>query len=500
MTTSKNRGAQQSPAYFPAIALDEKGDRPLYRQIYEWFRDAVLAGRLRPGQEIPSTRSLAAHLKVSRAPVLVAFDLLLAEGYLESKVGAGTRISTSLPQDIAEQSLARQQTPATKHTRTIGGKKIAPTWDWNDPWWSSDGAFSVGIPDTRLFPSGVWASLFVRHARGRMHGITGAMGLLRLRQAIAEYLHIARGVRCSAEQIMIVAGAQHGLQVAANALLGSGDAVWMENPGYWGASSVLKSCGATVVPVPVDREGMNIAEGLQRRPDARVAYVTPAHQFPLGCSMSVSRRLMLLDWARRSNGWILEDDYNSEFRFEGPPISSLQSLDTDNRVIYIGTFSKAIGLALRVGYMAIPMDLVDAFRATRQAFDLCSPTLIQLVLADFLQSGHFARHMRKAQRAYATRREALAAAIRQQVGNDLEIVDTGAGLHLVVLLPKGIDDIPLCRRLAAAGVSAVPLSTCYLEPPAQAGLLLGFASANVDELRKATPILAKVLRETLSTR
>lgn len=481
--------------YFPPIPLSSDRNRPLYRQIHGWFRNAILGGQLRPGQVVPSSRKLAAHLRISREPVLVAFELLHAEGYLESRIGGKTRVAAGLPERTGKPTAnhAHESTAQTA-PRTVRGHLISPIWNPDDPWWKLTGAFRIGIPDVRHFPTATWSSLIGRHARNPIPQSAGSMGLPALRAAIAEYLRTARDVHCRPEQIMIVSGTQHGLHLAGRVLLGAGDSVWLENPGYWGARGAMECVGASLVPVPVDDEGMDIAEAIRLKPGARMACVTPAHQFPMGSTMSVSRRLMLLDWAAHNDAWILEDDYDGEFRFSGQPIPSLQSLDAAGRVIYIGTFSKALSAGLRLGYMVIPEDLVSIFRTARQAIDFAAPNLCQQALADFMHGGHFSRHIHRLNRLYSDRRKAFIKVLREQVGSDLEVVGTVAGLHLVGMLPHGVDDEAVARRLAMSGVSSVPLSTCWLGRPARPGLILGYASAEVDAIRKATKTLAGVLR------
>jgi GntR family transcriptional regulator/MocR family aminotransferase len=490
-----------SASYFPPIPVDADGELPLYRQIYQWFRGAILSGQLRPGQAVPSTRSLASHLGISRAPVLVAFELLHAEGYLEGQTGAMTRVTSALTERTARHAATDQGSNKAllpHGPRTVGGNPIAWIWAPDEPWLQHTGAFRLGVADVHHFPSRIWSSLLARHAHTPQSKMTGSMGLQPLRVAIAEYLRITRDVHCIPEQIMIVNGTQHGLQIAARVLLGSGEPVWMEDPGYWGARGAFESVGASLVPVPVDDDGLDVAEGLRRKPDARAAYVTPAHQFPMGYTMSVTRRMALLDWASNNDAWIIEDDYDSEFRFSGQPISSLQSLDTDSRVVYIGTFSKVFSSGLRIAYLVIPMDLVPAFRRVRQAIDLASPTLCQLALTDLMQNGHFARHIRRMSRVFSVRRKALISALGQHVGDNLKIVGTVAGLHVVGLLPKGVDDVALARSLADAGISAAPLTPCYLKSATETGLILGYANVEIDEIEKAARVLATVLDREIS--
>jgi GntR family transcriptional regulator/MocR family aminotransferase len=350
------------------------------------------------------------------------------------------------------------------------------------------------MSDTRHFPVNVWSSLVARHARRSAPRTTDCMGYWPLRVALCDYLRAARSVRCTPEQVMVVAGTQQGLQVAARMLLEAGDEVWVEEPGCWGAANVLRSTGATLVPVPVDEEGLEVGEGMRRSPAGRAVYLAPAHQFPMGCTMSTGRRRALLDWAAHNDAWILEDDYDSEFRYEGQPIPALQSLDTANRVIYFGTFGKVVAPAERVAYMVIPEDLIATFRSVRQAIDLPLPTLVQQALADFMESGHFARHICRLKQVHSEQRQTLVAAIRQFMGVDMTTVGTDAGLHLVCLLPPGVDDANLGLRLAAAGISAVPLSICYVGQANEPGLILGYGSVDVGAIKGAAKTLAAVLQ------
>lgn len=493
MTTSAPATKASSPAYLPSIAIDANKCEPLYRQIYGWFRDAILSGQLSRGQSVPSTRSLALHLEVSRAPVLAAFEMLLAEGYLESRIGSGTRVSTSLPERGGTRPVACGD--GRSHlSRIVRSPPVSRKWNRDDPWWRCTGAFRVGMSDTRHFPVKVWSSLVARHARRSAPRTTDCMGYWPLRVALCDYLRAARSVRCTPEQVMVVAGTQQGLQVAARMLLEAGDEVWVEEPGCWGAANVLRSTGATLVPVPVDEEGLEVGEGMRRSPAGRAVYLAPAHQFPMGCTMSTGRRRALLDWAAHNDAWILEDDYDSEFRYEGRPSPSLQSLDTADRVIYTGTFGKVVAAAERIAYMVIPPGLVAASRSVRQAIDLPVPTLVQQALADFMESGHFARHICRLKEIHADQRQTLVASLREFTGADITVVGTEAGLHLVGLLPPGVDDVNVGLRLADAGVSAVPLSTCYLGQAIESGLILGYGCVDVDAIRGATKTLADALQ------
>ena len=310
----------------------------------------------------------------------------------------------------------------------------------------------------------------------------GAMGYLPLRAAIAEYLGAVRAVRCEASQIMVTTGSQQGLQLSAQVLLDPKDRVWIEEPGYPSARQAFIAAGAHLIPVPVDEEGMKVAEMICCGHNARAVYITPSHQYPMGMTMSATRRMLLLNWAVRTGAWIIEDDYDSEYRFGSRPIASLQGLDTDARVIYVGTFSKVMFPALRVGYVVVPRDLVPAFSAARDAADVFSATLYQAVLTDFIREGHFARHIRRMRMLYMERRRALVKAIRAEMGDLLEVTGGEAGMHLTALLPPGTNDVAVSKRAAQKGISATPLSTCYLRPPARGGLILGYAGVSAHQI------------------
>src|SRR5580704_5317274 len=365
---------KRAPAsYLPPITLQDREEVPIYRQLYDWFRQAITDGQWRPGQRVPSTRNLAAELKISRMPVLGAFEQLLAEGYLETFVGAGTCVARSIPDDTLSPPAVKAWKGHPEKVEKRGPRRMSrrgaalthlPAQSWLD----NLGAFRVSLPALDHFPIGVWSKLVARHSRSPPTGIMAygnAMGYLPFRVAIAEYLGAARGVRCESSQILVTTGSQQALQISAQVLLDPKDRVWMEEPGYPGARQAFMTAGAQLIPVRVDHDGMNVAEIIRRGRDARGVYVTPSHHYPMGMTMSATRRLLLLNWAARSGAWIIEDDYDSEYRFGSRPIASLQGLDTDARVIYIGTLSKVLFPALRLGYVVVPRDLVPAFSAAR---------------------------------------------------------------------------------------------------------------------------------------
>jgi GntR family transcriptional regulator / MocR family aminotransferase len=477
-------------SYLPPIALQDREEIPLYQQLYAWFRRAISGGQLRPGQRVPSTRNLAVELKISRMPVLSAFDQLLAEGYLETFVGAGTCVARSIPDDTLsppdwKRRKGWQGTAEERGPRRMSRRGLALSHVPAQSWLDNLGAFRVSLPALNHFPIGIWSKLVARHSRRPPRGIMAygdAMGYLPFREAIAEYLGAVRGVRCESSQIIVTTGSQQALQISAQVLLDPKDRVWMEEPGYPGARQAFMAAGARLIPAPVDHDGMNVSEIIHRGHNARAAYITPSHQYPMGVTMSATRRMLVLNWAMRTGAWIIEDDYDSEFRFESRPIASLQGLDMDGRVIYIGTFSKVMFPALRLGYVVLPKDLVPAFSAARDSADIFSSTLYQAVLTDFIREGHFARHIRRMRMLYMERRRALVRAIRIQMGDILEVIGAEAGMHLVALLPPGTNDVAVSREAAQRGISAIPLSTCYLTPPTRGGLILGYGGANEHQI------------------
>jgi GntR family transcriptional regulator/MocR family aminotransferase len=319
------------------------------------------------------------------------------------------------------------------------------------------------------------------------------VGSLALRETIATYLRTARSLRCEAEQVMIVSGSQQALDITARALLDPGSRVWVEQPGYRLSRDVLALAGCRLVPVPVDVGGLDVAAGIQRSRKARAALVTPSHQFPLGVTMSASRRLQLLDWAQGSGAWIIEDDYDSEYRYGNMPIASLQGLDTNARVIYIGTFSKVLFPSLRMGYLVIPSDLVHRFLAVRCAMDLGPPTFYQDVLADFIGEGHFARHVRRMRVLYGERRSAMVASLRKELGSVVGILGSEAGMYLTVTLEDRSRDLEVAERAARQSLWTWPLSPSYLGPGARQGLILGFGSTAAEEIPRAVRKLRNLL-------
>lgn len=481
----------------PLIAVDRRAAAPIHRQICDGYRARILEGNLRAGQQVPSTRELASELGVSRIPVLNAYAQLLAEGYFESRVGSGTFVSRSLPERFVSSTVPGSALPrdGTGHRAVAGRAAKLPPYR-RPPWVSGCGAFNLSQPALEAFPVRIWSNMIARRSRGMdvaalLYG--GPMGLEELRDAIASYLRTARGVHCDAGQIMIVSGSQQALDLSARVLLDPRKPVWIEEPGYWLVQHILKAAGCRLVPVPVDQEGLDVAAGIRFCPKARAAYVAPSHQFPLGVTMSASRRLKLLQWAQSAGSWIIEDDYDSEYRYESMPISSLQGLDRHSRVIYIGTFSKVLFPSLRLGYLVIPLDLVERFAAVRHAMDICPSHFHQAVLADFIRDGHYSRHLRRMRQLYAERRSALVESIRKEFGSALELLGTEAGMHLCIALPKGVSDVALSFEAAKQKLWLWPLSPCYLDGGPRQGFILGFGNTPAEEMPAAVRRLGALL-------
>jgi GntR family transcriptional regulator/MocR family aminotransferase len=472
------------------MAVDRRLSKPLHQQIYEAFRARVLRAELRAGQLVPSTRELARELRVSRLPVLDAYAQLLAEGYFETRVGAGTFIAASLP-GRAEPHAA----PPAGERRISALAAALPRYE-RPSWAAALGPFQVGQPDLHSFPVEIWSKLMARHARRvRVQGLQygDPMGLPELREAVAHYLRTSRAVRCDARQIMIVSGSQQGLDLATRVLLDAGAPAWVEEPGYWLVHQVLKASGCRAVPVPVDAEGLDVAEGIRRKRKVRAAFVAPSHQYPLGVTMSASRRLQLLEWAQREGAWIVEDDYDSEYRYESMPVASLQGLDANARVVYIGTFSKVMFPSLRLGYVVVPPDLVERFAAMRQAMDLGPSHAAQSVMAEFIREGHFARHIRRMRPIYAARRSALAAAIERELGGRATIAGDAAGMHLTVLLRDRCDDRAVAAEAARRSLYVSALSAAYAGGAPRPGFVLGFGNTRENQIAAAVRILASLL-------
>jgi GntR family transcriptional regulator/MocR family aminotransferase len=474
---------------------------PLRAQIYRDLRGAILDGRLKPGERLPSTRMLSAEMGVSRNTAEGAYEQLVAEGYLSRRIGSGTFVASSLPGRPvgAARRLAPVRAAAPPRGLSSRGRALAHSLTCSDP--LSIRAFGAGFPALDEFPAALWRRLTARRLRAsgaELLGYGDPSGYPPLREAIARYVSESRGVRCRAEDVIVLTSSLQAIGLAARMLLERGDPVWIENPFFPGALSALEAAGARLHAVPVDAEGIRVDEGERAARDARLAYVTPSHQYPTGVTMSLERRLALLDWARRANAWILEDDYDSEFRYEGRPIAAIQGLDRAGRVFYLGTFTKSLFPSIRVAYLVVPPSFASPFVHARRQLDGHTATLPQAVIADFMNEGHFAAHLRRMRAIYRSRRDAIADAIDRELRGRVRVGPADGGFQIVLGLQPDEDDRAIARRAAVAGIDLTPLSR-YTLGKGEPGLVLGYSALSPEGIREGVRGLAKVLRSAPRT-
>ncbi|MGI8468586.1 MAG: PLP-dependent aminotransferase family protein [Pyrinomonadaceae bacterium] len=490
---------------FPFVSLsDRTASRvPMHRQIYEKLRQAILNGELSAKSRIPSSRSLARQLGVSRMTVVNAYDQLFAEGYLEGKIGAGTFVASELPEELL-------QTPKMRAVKTAAfsrelnlsnqGRQIAQDLDNVLREYAADKLvpFQNGLTAIDSFPFDTWARIAARWNRHAPPAtlVNGDLaGFRPLREAIAAHLKSARGVNCDAEQVIITAGAQQALALIASVFLEPHDEVWMEDPGHTSARSLFSKARAKLIPVPVDEDGLNFKATLELSKNPKLIYVTPSHQYPLGVTMSVTRRLSLIEMARQTGAWIIEDDYDSEYRYSGHPLASLQGLDQEGRVLYIGTFSKTIFPSLKLGCLVVPLDLADVFTAARMLSGAHSPLIEQAILAEFISEGHFARHVRRMRTLYKERQQVLVEEVRRNLKGLLEMKADDAGMHLVGWLPDNFNDREVAEKAAAVNIKLSPISDHSVNMYPRSGLVFGYAAFDEKQIRSGVAKLAEVLTE-----
>lgn len=488
----------------PQIRLDRDERRPLHAQLRDQLRAIILSGDLRPGDRLPPTRHAAMEFGVARNIVTLAYEELRLEGYLEARVGAGTWVSESLSDHLvpsapsggeAGEAITPQPARLSKRGQRIaaqrmGGARTGPPK-----------AFRPGSVAAHLFPYRIWRQLTGRVSRSRTHELIpygDAAGDVNLRSSIAEHLARSRGVRCHADQILVTSGSQHGLDLTARLLLDEGDRVAIEDPGYLGARAVFSAAGAKLVPVPVGEEGFDVSgvpagalEGV------RIFYTTSSHQYPMGMTMSLERRLGLLSEARRIGAWVVEDDYDCEFRYGARALPALQGLDREGRVIYVGTFSKVLAPGLRVGFLVLPESLIEAYQRSRAILDHHPPLVVQATLAEFFDEGHMDRHVTRLKHAYREVRDRLLEGLDAQLGSTFEVIPSVAGLHVCGLLADGVRDMDVSEAAARHGIEAPVLSDHYLGPRVRQGLVLGFGAVTPEEVRPAVSRLARAVEETI---
>ena len=453
------------------------------------------------GAKIPSTRAIARDLGVSRKAVSRAFERLAAEGYVEARSGAGTFVSAEAAADLKPARPTRVAPGRAVGHVSQHARRVLAQSPWPPPGARSPGPltydFHYGTPALFDFPHTTWARLIAARARRLSiadvrYGRT--LGYPPLRRAITQHLRRSRGVNATEEQVIIVNGSQHGLDLLVRLLVDAGDSVVIEEPGYQGARQPLIAADARIIPVPVDDRGLDVSQ-LPRGPRVRLAYVTPSHQFPLGGVLPLDRRVQLLEWADQADAVVIEDDYDSEFQYHSRPVEAVQALDRAGRVLYVGTFSKVLFPSIRIGYLVVPESLVAPIAALRILTDYHTPTFQQAALSDFIAEGHFESHLRRARVRNAKKRSALLGALDTHLGSRAEVAGENAGVHVVVWLPE----LPasrldaLCREAARVGVGIYGVTPYYLQPPARAGLLLGYASLHEREMDEAVRLLRQVL-------
>lgn len=463
------------------IGIDRDDREPIQQQIARQVRALVLSGRLKPQTRLPSTRALSEELAVARATVVEAYEQLSSEGYLETRSGSGTRVAAELPETLL--------------TSPPRGKAKEPTR--SGPRREPARPFRSGLVDWENFPHEEWGKLLGRFWRNPPVTLlehNDPFGWMPLREAIARHLYEWRGISCAADQVIVTAGGLDAFDLIGRAVLKTGDAVWFEEPGYPTARRIFSQGGVTAVPVPVDAEGLVVSSGRERAPRARAAFVTPARQYPTGVTMPLGRRLELIDWAAEADATVIEDDYDSEYRYVGKPLPALMSLEARARVIYTGTFSKVFSPIVRLGYIVVPKALVQRFRAERLSHGAPPSLMAQPALAEFMGSGAFAIHIRRMRRIYAARRRALIDALSPGDGRFFTIDASPAGLMLLLRLPPGASDEDLAQRLGSRGIESQSLSSHYAGRSRRQGLLLSFAGFSEDDLEKAAGDMIAIMK------
>ncbi|SDH15081.1 GntR family transcriptional regulator / MocR family aminotransferase [Paraburkholderia steynii] len=463
----------------PLSPLDPASVSPFYRQIYDRFCAAIAGGMLKPGDRIPSARALANELGLSRGTVDTAYSLLTAEGYIEARGQAGTIV-----------------TPGLKPRTLVAATQPKPAESSDEPSFRPDSIlpFQMGLPALDAFPRKIWARLGARCVRAMQASDMvhpSVFGLPELRTAIAAYLQMSRGIDCSPSQVFVTSGYRHSLGLIAHTLLKPGDRVWHEDPGFPPTREVLARLNIAAVSVPVDSEGMVVSDALRLAPRARAAVVTPAHQSPLCVSLSLPRRLALLDWATRNNAWVIEDDYDGEYRYVSRPLPALKSLDHDGRVLYAGTFSKVLLPSLRLAYLVVPEALVEQFEQSIHAFAGGSPELTQTIVAAFIAEGHFARHIQRMRKLYAERREAAVEGLESVLGRHLRIDSQPGGMHLILRLQGRRSDRRLVSRMRADGLYGEALTDWTTNRDGASAVLVSFT--NIDSRRTAENLASRIL-------
>lgn len=490
-------GKVKDLADFVALWVDRASEVPLFRQIYAGLREAILSGQLPAGTKLLSTRVMTERLRVSRTPVVAAYEQLLSEGYVTGRLGSGTYVAEGLIDVVRVSAPPAKRGPGREAVRLSKAGERARDASPHLPA-TGHGVFTTGICSTDARTLDTLYQIGRKHLQdlGSHRGYDDPQGRYELRAQIANYLNAARGLLCSPEQIIIVNGSQQAVDLALRVLVDPGEKIWLEDPCYKPASAAARLLGAQICPVPVDEYGIDVRTGIERWPDARFAYVTPSHQYPMGVSLPADRRLELLRWAKEAGAWIIEDDYDCEFRYDGHPLATLYSLDNAESVIYVGSFSKVLLPGLRLGYMVVPPKLRDAFLGARYLSDRHPTIFPQLLVQGFLERGQLAAHIRRMRAIYRETRDILVDRLQSQLGHHLDVAPPAQGMHLVAKLrDASISDIEITERCAAAGIAVRPVSPLFLSAPSFQGLMLGFTGYSIPELLAGCAKLASVLRD-----
>ena len=490
---STKAAAKAGWAALCAWQLERKSGTPIFRQVYLQMRGAILGQQLSAGAKLPSTRALAAELGIARSSVIAAYEQLLAEGYLAGRVGSGTYISADLPEPVERRGPRRKKpvsaAPLSPQARAFAALGAVAVADEDRPFTNARVLIdALTIEAWRKLSQELFRAFDPIH-----RGYADARGLIALRRAICDYLGAARGVRATAEQIIITSGTQHAIDIATRVLLSPGDEVWVEDPGYPMTRRALAAAGIALRPVAVDAQGLNVRAGRSAAPKARAAFITPSHQYPLGIMLAMNRRLELLAWARETGSWIIEDDYHSEYRYAGRPLAALQGLDDAERVIYVGTFNKVLFPGLRLGYIVVPLPLAQSFAGARFLLDRQAPTLSQALVAEFMRQGYFAAHIRRMRLLYRDQRDLVVGELQRRLGARIAVAAPEQGMHLVAFLCDGLSDVALEAVLRQRGIIVRALSRMYSKAPPRQGFLIGFTGFPRQIIAPAVAQLARVV-------
>lgn len=461
-------------------------DLPMYERIYQAFRDTILNGQVFPGARLPATRALAQHYGVSRNTIIQAYDQLASEGYFETRHGSGTYVANELPENFV---LSRQLSGTKKGV--LKTKPPDKLWNAGKP----PRPFQIGVPDMERFPTETWLKLYAKHVRSSPYSLANYEledGHSSLKNTIASYLNTRKGVRCSSKQILVLPGSQQAQELVVRSLLRPGDQAWIEDPCYRGTRSALRQNGIKAIPVPLDENGLDVSYGLKKAPKAGLAIVTPSHQYPIGCSMPIGRRLELLQWANESEAWILEDDYDSEYRYRGKPIPAMQGIDEGNRVLYMGTFSKCLFPDIRIGYLVAPFSILDALKEMQATTGSYPPIAMQATLAAFMHDGHFERHIRRMRSRYSKLYYSLIEALEKNCSDYLTIGPREGGMHVTVFLKDTSKTATIQEEAGKQGIALSPIFKYASSKDSAQGFLLGFSCFGGKQLISSTRQLKKI--------